>query len=107
MNDPLPSRQRDVIEECVHFVGRPPDNLLRLLPAQLLHGRVVVLLRLRQEHLEDAALVLLLERVEVVDDDTDEEVEGEEGAADDENDEIEVVVLAVRKNSLMDIVINL
>ncbi len=83
----------------MHFVCRPSDDLLRLLPAQLLHGRVVVLLRLRQEHLEDATLVLLLERVEVVDDDTDEEVEGEEGAADDEDDEVEVVVLAVCKNS--------
>ena len=48
----------------------PPDDLLRLLATQLLHGGVVVLLGLREEHLEDAALVLLLEHVEVVDDDS-------------------------------------
>ena len=35
---------------------------------------------------------LFLESVEVVDDDSDEEVEGEEGAADDEEDEVEVDV---------------
>ena len=37
---------------------------------------------------------LLLQRIEVVDYDTDEEVEGEEWSADDEDDEVEVVVEA-------------
>ena len=49
------------------------DDLLGLLAAQLLHGGVVVLLRLGEEHLQDAALVLLLQHVEVVDDHSDGE----------------------------------
>jgi hypothetical protein len=91
----LPPRQRNVIEKRMHLIGRSPHDFLRFLPSQLLHGGVVVLLRLRQEHFEHAALVLLLERVEVVDDDTDEQVQGEERPAHDEDHEIEVVVLAV------------
>ena len=90
----LPSRQGNVIEQSVHLIGRPPDNFLRFLPAQLFHRGVVVLLGLREEHFQNSALVLLLERVEVVDDDTDEQVEGEERAAHDEDDKVEVVVLA-------------
>ena len=42
----------------------------------------------------NATLYLLFQCVEVVDDDTDEEVEGEEGAADDEDDKVEVVIEA-------------
>ena len=37
---------------------------------------------------------LLFKRIEVVNDDPDEEVEGEEGATDDEDDKVEVVVEA-------------
>lgn len=51
VNSWSPSRKRDIVEERMHLVGRPPDDLLRFLPAELLHGRVIVLLRLRQEHL--------------------------------------------------------
>ena len=63
-----PSGERDVVEDGVDLVLGSADDLLRLLAAQLLHGRVVVLLRLGQEHLQHAALVLLLQHVEVVDD---------------------------------------
>ena len=35
---------------------------------------------------------LFLEHVEVVDDDTDEEIECEEGSADDEDDEVDVII---------------
>ena len=49
------------------------DDFLWLLAAELLHGGVVVLLRLGEEHLQDAALVLLLQHVEVVDDHSDGE----------------------------------
>ena len=37
---------------------------------------------------------LLFQRIEVVNDNPDEEIEGEEGAADDEDDKVEVVVEA-------------
>ena len=52
------------------------DDFLRLLAAELLHGGVVVLLRLGEEHLQDAALVLLLQHVEVVDDHSEGERAG-------------------------------
>ena len=44
--------------------------------------------------LPDGNTNLLLEHVEVVDDDSDEEVEREEGSANDEDDEVKVVVQA-------------
>ena len=53
-----PSRHRDVVEEGVVGVLGPLDHLLGLLTAQLLHGGVVVLLALCQEHLQHPALVL-------------------------------------------------
>ena len=53
-----PPRHGDVVEEGVVGVLRPLDHLLRLLPAELLHGGVVMLLALRQEHLQHASLVL-------------------------------------------------
>ena len=76
----------------------PRQGLHRLLPARLLHRRNVLLLVLRHEGVQGAAaLVLLL--VELVYDDTDQQVEGEEGAEDDEEDKVEIHedgVLAVR-----------
>ena len=78
----------------MHLVGRSPDNLLRFLPTELFHSRVVVFLRFCQEHLKHASLVLFFECIEVVDDYTDEQVQGEEGAAHDEDDKVEIVVLA-------------
>lgn len=77
----------------MNLVGRPSNDLLGLFATQLFHGSVVVLLAFGEEHFEHSALVLLFQGVEVVNDDTDEQVEREEAAAHDEDDEVEVVVL--------------
>ena len=76
------------------LVGWPPDHLLWFLPSQLFHGRVVVLLTLRQKHLQDSTLVLLFQSVEVVNDDTNEQVQREEASANNKDNKVEVVVLA-------------
>jgi hypothetical protein len=52
------ARVRQVVEHGQELVHRTLDHLLGLLPAELFHRRVVVLLAFGEEHLEDAALVL-------------------------------------------------
>ena len=69
-------------------------SFYRFLVAGLLHGGDVLLLVLRHEGVQGApAFVLLL--IELVDDDTDQQVEGEEAAEDDEEDKVHVHVDAV------------
>lgn len=70
---------------------RPRDSFQRLLRAHLFHCVVVLFLILRHEHFQRATGFLLL-LVEVVDDDTDEQIKGEERPGDDEEHEVEVHV---------------
>ena len=77
---------------------RPPvwsgQRFGRFLLASLLHGKHVLLLVLRHEGVQRAAAFVLL-FIELVDNDTDKEIEGEEAAEDDEEDEVHVHVDAV------------
>ena len=61
-------------------------------PGLLLRTAKIQLTMMKASILDD--IHLLFQRIEVVNDDPDEEVEGEEGAADDEDDKVEVVVEA-------------
>lgn len=79
---------------------RPRDSFQRLLRAHLFHCVVVLFLILRHEHFQRATGFLLL-LVEVVDDDTDEQVEGEERPEDDEEHEVEVHVDVGLANRLL------
>lgn len=63
----------------------------RFLRAHLLHGTVILLLILRHEHLQGSAGFLLL-FVEIIDDDSNEEIEREERAEDDEENKVKVHV---------------
>ena len=72
----------------------PWKSFDRFLVARLLHGGDVLLLVLRHEGVQRAAAFVLL-FIELVDNDTDKEIEGEEAAEDDEEDEVHVHVDAV------------
>ena len=104
-----PSGERDIVEKCMIWVLRSLYHFLRFFPAQFFHGSVIVFLALSQKHLEHSSLVLerngvivgnifivylLFQGIEIINDDTDEEVESEEGPTDDEDDKVEVVVEA-------------
>jgi hypothetical protein len=56
--DLKPSRHGNVVKEGQIRIHGTPDHLARLLPAQFLNGRVVMLLALRQEHFKQSTLVL-------------------------------------------------
>ena len=88
----LPSGQGDVIKESVYFIGRPSDDLLWLFSAEFFHGSVIILLAFSQKHLQNATFVLFLKRIEIVDDDTNEQIEREKTSADDENNKVEIIV---------------
>ena len=70
---------------------RPRDGFERFLGAHLFHGAVVLFLVLGHKHLQGSAGFFLL-FVKVVDDDSNKEVEREEGAENDEENKVEVHV---------------
>ena len=77
---------------------RPPvwsgQRFGRFLLASLLHGKHVLLLVLRHEGVQGrSSLVLLL--VELVDDDANEEVQGEETSKHDEGNKVDVEIEAI------------
>ena len=89
----------DPEDDSLRSPRRPGKSLQRLLGARLLHGGDVLLLVLGHEGVQAAALVLLL--IELVDDDTDQEVEGEEGSEHDEGHEEEVAHHTVLVHGLL------
>ena len=89
----------DPEDDSLRSPRRPGKSLQRLLGARLLHGGDVLLLVLGHEGVQAAALVLLL--IELVDDDTDQEVEGEEGSKHDEGHEEEVAHHTVLVHGLL------
>lgn len=70
---------------------RSGNSFQRFLGAHLLHGAVVFLLVFCHEHFERATGFLLL-LVEIVNDDSNKEIEREEGAEDNKEDKVEVHV---------------
>ena len=69
-------------------------SFYRFLVSCLLHGSDVLLLVLRHESIQGApAFVLLL--IELVDNDTDKEIQGEEATEDNEEDEVHVHIDAI------------
>lgn len=54
-----PPRHGDVVKEGQIRIHGASNHLSRFLASQLLHGRVVVLLALRQEHFQHSAFVLI------------------------------------------------
>ena len=77
----------------MNFVGGPPNDFLRFFPPQLFHGSIVVLLAFSQKHFQNTSFVLLFESIEVIDDDTDEQVQSEKTSTDDKDHKVKVVVL--------------
>lgn len=84
---------------CITY-PRSRNGFQRLLIAHFLHGVVIFLLIFRHEHLEGAASLFLL-LVKVVDDHTNEQVEGKKRSKYNEKHEIEVHVNVCFTNRLL------